>query len=282
MIRRPPRSTLFPYTTLFRSEQLLDDPPRRDGVPALDVHELRIQAVARGGPVGGAQELGTRSGVRFPAFGPFAAGAAQRAGEAREHYGLIYRAARVGDPDLDGLEPLRQPYVPVDAGDVQRATRLHQSLHQGVVLGERGEGSRRAGSREPAPKLRAVAGVAGVSAEPEGRAGREGEDRGEPDARAVYDLDSCLALLEACVHVEAEHYLLLGQLPLPLHDLPVALLGGDRLLLPVRERVRASGGDPAAFPRRSTYDAAPQPQELGPHLRERAADGGHGLYLRGA
>src|SRR2546430_8801014 len=30
MIRRPPRSTLFPYTTLFRSAQLLGDrrPPR--------------------------------------------------------------------------------------------------------------------------------------------------------------------------------------------------------------------------------------------------------------
>src|SRR2546428_6622266 len=28
MIRRPPRSTLFPYTTLFRSE--LDDPRARD------------------------------------------------------------------------------------------------------------------------------------------------------------------------------------------------------------------------------------------------------------
>src|SRR3712207_7564337 len=26
MIRRPPRSTLFPYTTLFRSEQALADP----------------------------------------------------------------------------------------------------------------------------------------------------------------------------------------------------------------------------------------------------------------
>src|SRR3712207_8208928 len=25
MIRRPPRSTLFPYTTLFRSEEALDD-----------------------------------------------------------------------------------------------------------------------------------------------------------------------------------------------------------------------------------------------------------------
>src|SRR2546425_9337549 len=28
MIRRPPRSTLFPYTTLFRSEVLFREPPR--------------------------------------------------------------------------------------------------------------------------------------------------------------------------------------------------------------------------------------------------------------
>src|SRR2546426_5775012 len=28
MIRRPPRSTLFPYTTLFRSEVLVGDAPR--------------------------------------------------------------------------------------------------------------------------------------------------------------------------------------------------------------------------------------------------------------
>src|SRR5438876_4674329 len=29
MIRRPPRSTLFPYTTLFRSKFLAIDPPQR-------------------------------------------------------------------------------------------------------------------------------------------------------------------------------------------------------------------------------------------------------------
>src|SRR2546422_3100259 len=29
MIRRPPRSTLFPYTTLFRSETLILEPSRR-------------------------------------------------------------------------------------------------------------------------------------------------------------------------------------------------------------------------------------------------------------
>src|SRR3712207_8786329 len=44
MIRRPPRSTLFPYTTLFRSDEVADrrvagrDPGgRRDLVLALDV-----------------------------------------------------------------------------------------------------------------------------------------------------------------------------------------------------------------------------------------------------
>src|SRR3712207_9595028 len=40
MIRRPPRSTLFPYTTLFRSDRVLADPPDRNSaehgpVPAL-------------------------------------------------------------------------------------------------------------------------------------------------------------------------------------------------------------------------------------------------------
>src|SRR4029450_14057494 len=31
MIRRPPRSTLFPYTTLFRSRFTTSSPPRTDG-----------------------------------------------------------------------------------------------------------------------------------------------------------------------------------------------------------------------------------------------------------
>src|SRR3712207_8278208 len=39
MIRRPPRSTLFPYTTLFRSGvgdgQLAEQPPRRSGALAV-------------------------------------------------------------------------------------------------------------------------------------------------------------------------------------------------------------------------------------------------------
>src|SRR5689334_24822639 len=39
MIRRPPRSTLFPYTTLFRSRSLLDE-GRKEGAKALDQSAL--------------------------------------------------------------------------------------------------------------------------------------------------------------------------------------------------------------------------------------------------
>src|SRR5258705_6102670 len=38
MIRRPPRSTLFPYTTLFRSPVLLDQPPQLTRVEQIAPH----------------------------------------------------------------------------------------------------------------------------------------------------------------------------------------------------------------------------------------------------
>src|SRR2546426_3501299 len=41
MIRRPPRSTLFPYTTLFRSRELRNDKRDRGGPPSDCVHEGR-------------------------------------------------------------------------------------------------------------------------------------------------------------------------------------------------------------------------------------------------
>src|SRR5258707_8484382 len=43
MIRRPPRSTLFPYTTLFRSVRLFMEPPRKEWgtLPALRVIRVR-------------------------------------------------------------------------------------------------------------------------------------------------------------------------------------------------------------------------------------------------
>src|SRR2546422_2129945 len=58
MIRRPPRSTLFPYTTLFRSYRILDsvDPLRAAGLdlviltePGTDAGELPAERVLRAG-----------------------------------------------------------------------------------------------------------------------------------------------------------------------------------------------------------------------------------------
>src|SRR3712207_7187087 len=40
MIRRPPRSTLFPYTTLFRS-RVLQEPERVVGAPHQALHDAR-------------------------------------------------------------------------------------------------------------------------------------------------------------------------------------------------------------------------------------------------
>src|SRR2546430_17501837 len=47
MIRRPPRSTLFPYTTLFRSEALLGGAPldAGDAAERLTAHVAAVDAV---------------------------------------------------------------------------------------------------------------------------------------------------------------------------------------------------------------------------------------------
>src|SRR5437588_4616100 len=56
MLRRPPRSTLFPYTTLFRSRPRVDDRPRRAHRSLAPRKRLRLPALAQS-----RLHLGTRS-----------------------------------------------------------------------------------------------------------------------------------------------------------------------------------------------------------------------------
>src|SRR2546430_10684063 len=52
MIRRPPRSTLFPYTTLFRSPRVAADaPPRRDRGRSVVSHRRSARVSLRPGLV---------------------------------------------------------------------------------------------------------------------------------------------------------------------------------------------------------------------------------------
>src|SRR3712207_8486366 len=60
MIRRPPRSTLFPYTTLFRSREL-----NRDAADALrPLDPSAVTDVTGFGLLGHAHEMAERSGDR--------------------------------------------------------------------------------------------------------------------------------------------------------------------------------------------------------------------------
>src|SRR3712207_8430877 len=56
MIRRPPRSTLFPYTTLFRSRREVEHDGRGDEPGHRDPGD--VLAVAPGDPVHGRVEVG--------------------------------------------------------------------------------------------------------------------------------------------------------------------------------------------------------------------------------
>src|SRR5258707_11836613 len=68
MIRRPPRSTLFPYTTLFRSQNLIDQhahagsDERRRQVNAVQIIRAdRHRRIRQAGPVDREKSVGDRS-----------------------------------------------------------------------------------------------------------------------------------------------------------------------------------------------------------------------------
>src|ERR671916_69665 len=77
--------------------------------------------------------------------------------------------------------------------------------------------------------------------------------------------------MEPHVHVKAERELLPEEPLVAFQQLPVALLAGERLFPPVRERVGARGGDPDPLILRRLRYRSPQPHQLGAHLRECAA-----------
>src|SRR3712207_8303303 len=65
MIRRPPRSTLFPYTTLFRSPQRVDRVRRRgDETVAVGEDEVLVDPVALVGREAALVDLASRDDVR--------------------------------------------------------------------------------------------------------------------------------------------------------------------------------------------------------------------------
>src|SRR3712207_9063799 len=94
MIRRPPRSTLFPYTTLFRSLAL-------DAAVEALRHAVRLRRVRLGGAVLRAER---GAGFREGAGGEARAAVGQHLGQAEGGRGLAQKSggARPGHVLLDG------------------------------------------------------------------------------------------------------------------------------------------------------------------------------------
>src|SRR2546430_13583450 len=113
MIRRPPRSTLFPYTTLFRSRELLDGL----GEPAPRPRSRDLAAAPREGERGGVERIHCLfrqrrglTGVRIPLLellarrGHLALGKAERPLELRRDERMLPR--RLADLPLHCRRPL--------------------------------------------------------------------------------------------------------------------------------------------------------------------------------
>src|SRR3989441_11079978 len=100
MIRRPPRSTLFPYTTLFRSHVAAAAVPDRGEAPAVDAD---LVAVCRHPLRGG---IGLVDGDRIVRFG--------RAVVVDEHRGRARAGDEVADEALVGREVAEHPATAVE------------------------------------------------------------------------------------------------------------------------------------------------------------------------
>src|ERR1043165_10084749 len=92
MIRRPPRSTLFPYTTLFRSDEQLDALPPEFVIGRAEVDEVTVRSEEQ------TSELQSRGLISYAVFClktiKYTPGAPRRDLGGAQHPGARQRARR--------------------------------------------------------------------------------------------------------------------------------------------------------------------------------------------
>src|SRR6266511_718565 len=109
MIRRPPRSTLFPYTTLFRS-------------PLFGPHAVNTQIAAAGRTRSCIGLLGEGGAV---SLGP---------AEDRDHLGSVARHAQQSPATLAHIGPPPQEFLPLFVGGTEHAEVGHGLPVSGIGL----------------------------------------------------------------------------------------------------------------------------------------------------
>ena len=149
----------------------------------------------------------------------------------------------VAGADFDGVEERMRANVPPDFFGVVDAVGAHKQADVVFKFGVAGEGVGDTGTWKILKDFGAVAFVAGVEAEPEGRVGGERHDVGQKIAHRIHDADRGFTVFDADVHMEAEDEVGAGDELEIFDDLMVARVGIDFLGAPVGEGMRGAGDE---------------------------------------
>ncbi len=192
---------------------------------------------------------------------------------------------RVHRADLDRAELRVRADVVPEVGVVGHHAGVDHEADAALVVGPVLVVGRDADAREGAEDRHPRGGQPGLVRAPVGRVGAQGEQDRHVHAHPVGDVDRLLGIVDADVDVQPEDDLLAGDEAQCGDQVAVARVGGDPLLLPERERVRAGGPDREALGGGGLRDLAPQPAHVVAGLRDvlagRCGDLQHALQQLG-
>ena len=237
--RLPSSST----TGSIEDEIFLDEIAQRDFLLLAEVDELAVEAVADGAEFVFHQQrprVLAEVLVRGMEAIEISRGGLDERGDGD---GLLGAERDVAGADFDGVEEGMGANVPPDFFGVVDAVGADEQADIVFKFGVAREGVGDAGAGEVFKDLGAVAFVAGVEAEPEGRVGGQRHDVGQKVAHRVHDADGGLAVFDADVDVEAEDEVGAGDELQILDDLVIARVGIDLLGAPVGEGMGGAGDE---------------------------------------
>jgi hypothetical protein len=192
------------------------------------LHEQRARVLA--------EVLIVRGAVKVPELG--------RGLDERGDGDRLFGAERdVAGADFDGVEEGMRADVPPDFFGVVDAVGLDEEVDVVFEFGVAGEGVGDVGARKVFKDLGAVALVAGLHAEPEGRVGGERQDVRQKIAHRIHDADRGFAVFDADVDVQAEDEVGAGDELQIFDHLVIARVGIDLLGAPVGKGVGGAGDE---------------------------------------
>ena len=188
--------------------------------------------------------------------------------------GLLGPEGDVADADLYCVEEGVGADVPPDLLGVVDAVGLDEQADIAFELRVAGEAVGQVGAGKVLEDLGAIALVAGVHAQPEGRVRGQRQDVRQEVAQRVHDADRGFAILDADVDVQAEDEIGAGHQLQVFDYLGVAGVGVDLLDAPVGEGVSGACHQHQAMFLRQPDHVAPEIEEVFLGLLDVLADAG--------